>query len=93
MIAYDAKDKREIQALGSSLTPYAIDHFPLFTTPTNQDPDSPLYTYNFLGGERRLIQKPVELCSALVNSVVPFADENRASALPGKLLRSSQCAV
>ena len=50
--------------------------------------DKPVYSNDFPGGERRLIQKPVGLRYTLVNGTVTFEENDCTGALPGKLLRS-----
>jgi N-acyl-D-aspartate/D-glutamate deacylase len=50
--------------------------------------DMPIYSNDFPGGERRLVQKAKGLRYTMVNGVVTFEDSNCTDALPGKLLRS-----
>ena len=50
--------------------------------------DKPVYTNDFPGGERRLIQKPTGLRYTIVNGTVTFEGNDCTGALPGKLLRS-----
>ena len=50
--------------------------------------DPPIYSNDFPGGERRLIQKPKGIRFILVNGGVTFVENECTNALPGKLLRS-----
>ena len=50
--------------------------------------DKPIYSNDFPGGERRLVQKPKGLRYIMVNGTVTFEDNQCTGALPGKLLRS-----
>ncbi len=50
--------------------------------------DKMIYSHDFPGGERRIIQKPTGLRYTLVNGVVTFEGNDCTGALPGKLLRS-----
>ena len=50
--------------------------------------EDPVYSNDFPGGERRLIQKPKGLRYTLVNGAVTFEENECTGALPGKLLRS-----
>ena len=50
--------------------------------------EDPVYSNDFPGGERRLIQKPKGLRYTLVNGSVTFEENQCTGALPGKLLRS-----
>ena len=50
--------------------------------------DPPIYSNDFPGGERRLIQKPKGIRFILVNGGVTFIENECTNALPGKLLRS-----
>ena len=50
--------------------------------------DKPVYSNDFPGGERRLIQKPTGLRYTMVNGTVTFEGNECTGALPGKLLRS-----
>ena len=47
-----------------------------------------VFSNDFPGGERRLIQKPTGLRYTIVNGTVTFEDNDCTDALPGKLLRS-----
>ena len=50
--------------------------------------DRPIYSNDFPGGERRLIQKPTGIRYTIVNGAVTFQGNECTGALPGKLLRS-----
>ena len=50
--------------------------------------DKMVYSHDFPGGERRIIQKPTGLRYTLVNGVVTFEGNDCTGALPGTLLRS-----
>ena len=50
--------------------------------------DKMIYSHDFPGGERRIIQKPTGLRYTLVNGAVTFEGNDCTGALPGKLLRS-----
>jgi len=50
--------------------------------------EDPVYSNDFPGGERRLIQKPKGIRYTVVNGTVTFEDNQCTGALPGKLLRS-----
>ena len=50
--------------------------------------EKPVYSNDFPGGERRLVQKPKGLRYIMVNGTVTFEDNQCTGALPGKLLRS-----
>ena len=50
--------------------------------------DKMVYSHDFPGGERRIIQKPTGLRYTLVNGAVTFEGNDCTGALPGKLLRS-----
>jgi len=50
--------------------------------------DKPVFSNDFPGGERRLVQKPKGMKYILVNGVVTFIENECTDALPGKLLRS-----
>ena len=50
--------------------------------------DKMVYSHDFPGGERRIIQKPTGLRYTLVNGVVTFEGNDCTRALPGTLLRS-----
>jgi len=50
--------------------------------------DDPIFSNDFPGGERRLVQKPKGLRYILVNGVVTFVENECTGALPGRLLRS-----
>ena len=50
--------------------------------------DKPIFSDDFPGGERRLIQKPTGLRYTIVNGTITFEDGECTGALPGKLLRS-----
>ncbi len=50
--------------------------------------DKMVYSHDFPGGERRIIQKPTGLRYTLVNGVVTFEGNDCTGALPGQLLRS-----
>ena len=50
--------------------------------------DEPIFTNDFPGGERRLIQKPKGLRYIVINGTVTFEEGECTGALPGKLLRS-----
>ena len=50
--------------------------------------DKPIFANDFLGGERRFIQKPTGLRNTIVNGTVTFEGNNPTGSLPGKLLRS-----
>jgi len=50
--------------------------------------DRSIYSSDFPGGERRIIQKPVGLRYTIVNGTVTFEGNDCTDALPGKLLRS-----
>jgi N-acyl-D-aspartate/D-glutamate deacylase len=50
--------------------------------------ETPVYSNDFPGGERRLIQKPKGIHYILVNGIVTFVENECTEALPGKLLRS-----
>ena len=50
--------------------------------------DKPIFSDDFPGGERRLIQKPTGLRYTIVNGTITFEDSECTGALPGKLLRS-----
>lgn len=50
--------------------------------------ETPFYSNDFPGGERRLIQKPKGIRYILVNGTVTFVENECTEALPGKLLRS-----
>ena len=50
--------------------------------------DKPIFSDDFPGGERRLIQKPTGLRYTIVNGAITFEDSECTGALPGKLLRS-----
>ena len=55
--------------------------------------DRPVYSNDFPGGERRLIQKPTGLRHTIVNGVVTFDGNECTGSLPGKLLRSYDMVV
>ncbi len=50
--------------------------------------DAPVYSNDFPGGERRLVQMPKGIRFILVNGAVTFEENVCTNALPGKLLRS-----
>ena len=50
--------------------------------------DKPIFSNDFPGGERRLVQKPTGLRYTIVNGSVTFEGSECTGALPGKLLRS-----
>ena len=50
--------------------------------------DEPVYSNDFPGGERRLLQKAKGIRYTIVNGTVTFEETECTNALPGKLLRS-----
>ena len=63
-------------------------HGPTTWTSLGFQYDKMVYSHDFPGGERRIIQKPTGLRYTLVNGVVTFEGNDCTGALPGTLLRS-----